>query len=161
MKHLGGAPLVHHECDEPLGVDDDPQPALGKIGERLDERDARSGDADRASDAGVNQMLAGDVELHVPEAVNPDHPGADRPRSDHRSMHLEPLQVLRVQARADRLERRPHRQMCGGRREHIASVEGVGHRMEHDAGRRDLVRGLRTTEDGPREGQQTVVRTHQ
>ena len=106
-------------------------------------------------------MLVRHVELHVPEGVHPDHPSADRTRRDHGPRHLEHLQLVRVQARADRLERRAHRKVGRGRCEHVATVEGVGHRMEHDAGGRDLERVLGAAEHGPHEREDAVVRTDQ
>ena len=159
-EHLRRVPVVHHDREIALGVDDQPGLALGQLGERPRPGQAPAvHDQDVAGgDAGGIQVELGGVQLHVPVAVRRRDPGAHGPVRHHRARHVQTDQGAGVHGRAHLLELHPGRQMGGRGREHVPAVERPRHGREHDIGVLDLHGRLHAAERLPGEGQQAVVR---
>src|SRR5581483_5075769 len=82
-------------------------------------------------DHGRLDGAAREVELHVAEAVDVEHGRPDRRGADLRLGQREPDERRRVDRRPELAGFEADREVGGGRREHVASVERRRHRLEH------------------------------
>ena len=80
--------------------------------------------------AHLAQVVASQVEGHVPETVDAENRGADPRMSDLRFREVEPHELARVERRTELLQGDPLREVRGGRREKVAAMECAGHRLE-------------------------------
>jgi hypothetical protein len=103
-------------------------------------------------------VLPGEVELHVPEAVDVETTSSDAPVGDLGLGHLDPRERQDLDRRPQLLDRQPLRQMGRRRRKDVTPVERRRDRLERVFTVRDLMRGLDPTELLRRRHEQPIVR---
>ena len=147
-EHLSGAAAVDRDRDVAVRVfvqDDLAGPSVG-------ERSRGGGVVTLAGgleleprprhDARALEILAGQVQLHVPEAVDEEHGCVDDAVVERRLRQLEPHERVRRERRSELRGLDAECEVRRRGREQVARVERPRHGLERVRGIRDLVRAL-------------------